>query len=352
MSAAFSCSSKQVLLLAIYLLCGLFTFFLGIVLSHIHSSGQSRCSAVYTAPTVQSQSAAAKTTNTFSSHLHFNQSIMFSYQLSLVMKSRSTPSLHGATISESMPLEEMQPSVLSKVFHMYHHPSHPLSNELLLQLQPEDPQTASTEGHDYDACRRIFLTRTGSLANMPNKCMAIAPVVGGFHDPIPHYIRTGKISGLVNMFQGDYLDQHALRTEKLLLPLFLEHANELIGDLQELVTGRREYPTDANNSIVVMVLNEGVVDLFLNFVCSVKSAGIDHLLQKVVVFVGHEDLVSVVTKMGVKAYYSPYLGPIPAKAADFYGDLTFAMLMWFKTTSVFLTVKAGFNVLFQVRLNL
>eukprot|EP01036_Dinobryon_divergens_P022081 gene22081-30316_t len=51
--------------------------------------------------------------------------------------------------------------------------------------------------------------------------------------------------------------------------------------------------------------------------------------------------------MGANAIYSPALGSMPADAAKFYMDDTFARLMWFKTTSVYLALVAGFNVLFQ-----
>lgn len=38
---------------------------------------------------------------------------------------------------------------------------------------------------------------------------------------------------------------------------------------------------------------------------------------------------------------------MPAHAAQGYLDDTFSRMMWFKTTSVFLALLSGFNVLFQ-----
>jgi hypothetical protein len=38
---------------------------------------------------------------------------------------------------------------------------------------------------------------------------------------------------------------------------------------------------------------------------------------------------------------------MPTKAAGQYLDHTFSRMMWFKTTSVFLAIEAGFDVLFQ-----
>ena len=101
----------------------------------------------------------------------------------------------------------------------------------------------------------------------------------------------------------------------------------------------------SRRALIVMVANEGVMDLALNFICSAEGAGID--LSTVVMFVGTEIDVVLVENMGAKAIYSPALGSMPKQAADVYLDDTFSRMMWFKTTSVFLAVEAGFDVLFQ-----
>jgi Nucleotide-diphospho-sugar transferase len=107
-------------------------------------------------------------------------------------------------------------------------------------------------------------------------------------------------------------------------------------------------PLNADGSrraVIVMVANEGVMDLALNFICSAEGAGID--LATVAMFVGTEDDVELVENMGARAFYSPALGSMPTRAAGMYLDDTFSRMMWFKTTSVFLAAEAGFDVLFQ-----
>jgi len=47
------------------------------------------------------------------------------------------------------------------------------------------------------------------------------------------------------------------------------------------------------------------------------------------------------------ASYHPFYGDIPKEAAGSYGDKTFGKLMWLKTTSVYVTQQAGFDVIFQ-----
>jgi hypothetical protein len=94
-----------------------------------------------------------------------------------------------------------------------------------------------------------------------------------------------------------------------------------------------------------MVANEGVMDLLLNFMCSAEQAEVD--VSSVVVFVGDQKYVKLIENMGANAMYHPALGSMPAHAARGYLDDTFARMMWFKTTSVYLALHSGFEVLFQ-----
>lgn len=244
-----------------------------------------------------------------------------------------------------------QPRVLTEVFWMFHHPGSPLTSEVVFQARPplrQDGRGGGGGGDLYDNCKQVFLTRTGSLYNMPNKCLSISFVAPDDVDPIPHYHRRGKIAGMVDMYQQDFIKSGALITEKRILPPFLEHLQETIAEFLK-IAGNPIRPDGSRRSVMVMVLNEGVLDLFLNFICSCKSAGIEEIFEDLVVILGQDYLIPILHGMGIKAFYSPYLGPIPQKAADFYGDLTFGILMWFKITSVYLASKAGFHVLFQVR---
>lgn len=73
---------------------------------------------------------------------------------------------------------------------------------------------------------------------------------------------------------------------------------------------------------IVMVANEGVMDLLLNFLCSAEEIHLD--LKSVVVFVGDQKYVELVEGMGANAMYSPSLGSMPAHAAETYLDDTFS----------------------------
>jgi hypothetical protein len=248
---------------------------------------------------------------------------------------------NAKTSASNLIYENKQPTVLEQVFDMYHHPSHPSTSEILLRKAYQFPDNPKSDS-PYAKCDRVYLTRTGSLANMPNKCMIMAFLPDQVADPIPHYHRRGKISGLENMYQKDYIDGNALHTERLLLPAFLKGFDELVQEFKRLAGSDRK-------EIVIMVLNEGVLDVFLNFICSLKSSEPSqyHIIELLIVFAGQASLVPVLQRLGVKALYHAGLGDIPAKAAEFYGDNAFALLMWLKTTSVLIGTAAGYHVLFQ-----
>ena len=93
-------------------------------------------------------------------------------------------------------------------------------------------------------------------------------------------------------------------------------------------------PDGTRRAVVVMVANEGVMDLVLNYICSAEDSGID--LKSIMVFVGSERDVKLIENMGAQALYNTALGSMPPKAAVAYLDKTFSRMMWFKVTSIFL----------------
>ena len=92
--------------------------------------------------------------------------------------------------------------------------------------------------------------------------------------------------------------------------------------------------SNPRKTIVVMVANTGVFNLLLNFMCSCRTSGID--TKSIVVFVGEEHHVNIVSSMGATPVYLPAMGEMPTKVAGNYGDKVFGKMMWLK-------VKAHFN---------
>lgn len=162
----------------------------------------------------------------------------------------------------------------------------------------------------------------------------------------PYYTnhRMGTVATFLDQYQTDYSKD--VRDENdLLRPLVkqmekpIQQVRDLLGDpLEEGETGKRK-------TAVVMVANEGVIDLVMNLLCSCRAARID--TSNYLIFVGSEEDVTIINNMGVHAVFNPILGSMPKNAAGYYGDRTFSRMMWLKVSSVYVASKAGYNVLFQ-----
>jgi hypothetical protein len=228
----------------------------------------------------------------------------------------------------------------------------------------------TVEGRSYsfrdpflsENCDQLYLTRTGSRSNQPNKCVAVVKVPSGHESLLKNSHRIGYTALLTNQYQADFHKEASLVEEKdLLYPVLQElgladAANgprQRVGTLhtvEELMRTKLGSPIDGNGqrrTAIVMVANEGVLDLLLNWLCSAKAIGLD--VSNVVVYVGTAESAAVIERgaPGAHAIYSPVLGSMPRNAAGGYLDNTFSRMMWFKTASVYLTLRLGFHVLFQ-----
>jgi hypothetical protein len=195
-------------------------------------------------------------------------------------------------------------------------------------------------------CKELYLTRTGSRENQPNKCVAIARVPAGSESPVQHSHRVGYTARLTNQYQADYSRRGTLKEERDLLPPLLRSLDDLIDTFKQKVGPPIDQKTGEIRTIIVMVANEGVYDLLLNFLCSIDNIGTVNK-RDIVVFVGTKSFAAVVENLGVHALHSTALGSMPEHAAGGYLDKTFSRMMWFKATSVYLAAKCGYHVLFQ-----
>ena len=129
---------------------------------------------------------------------------------------------------------------------------------------------------------------------------------------------------MVNQYQNDYSRDYSRAEEGILLAPLLERLELLIQEFKAKI-GPSVDSQGQRRAAVVMVANEGVMDLLLNFVCSCKSSGID--TSTFIVFVGREEYVTLVESMGIKAMYSAWLGAMPTNAAKAYLDKTFSRMV-------------------------
>jgi len=265
-------------------------------------------------------------------------------------------------------------SVLRQVFSQLHHPETPVKAELILkQATQQDflplvsqglPQTKVIPlppSQPFSQCSSIYLTRSGSRESMPNKCVAVVNVAAQAASSSFHSHRYGTQAKMVDQYVTDWATDKEYTDESILLPLILQRLDSVVAEFLKVMgnpllpaepnpsasasSSASGAPPTARRSAFVMVANEGVMDLLLNFICSCQANGIS--LANLVVFVGQKEYAPLIKNLGAVPFYSPFLGAIPRKAADNYGDAVFSRLMWLKATAVYVAAKAGFNVLFQ-----
>jgi hypothetical protein len=134
----------------------------------------------------------------------------------------------------------LQPRVLDEVFWQFHHPSSPVTSEMLLQPRPNSKnKIALYDKNPYFDCQKVYLTRTGSLANMPNKCLAVVLSNNFLSNQslpfIPYYRRRGKVANNVDQYAKDFINTGALKSEVKLLPSFLQQVDNLVRDFIEVM---------------------------------------------------------------------------------------------------------------------
>ena len=101
----------------------------------------------------------------------------------------------------------------------------------------------------------------------------------------------------------------------------------------------------AGDDLIVMVVNEGEIDLFMNFACSCQQMNIT--IRNLLVFAASPEIVTVIESAGAMGIYHPGYASVSRHASNDYMDRTFVDMMWYKAFSVYLILRMGINVLFQ-----
>jgi hypothetical protein len=248
-------------------------------------------------------------------------------------------------------------SVVDLVFDEYYHPSSMSKAEFVYSpLSSWLVQTA--ENKTQIRCKEMYHTRTGSRTNQPAKCVAIVTVLDGQHSPWMTSHRIGVTAGKTNQYTNDYTFFSDRKMDEQQLHPFLSHRDSAINQFLSKVgppvaekhvadsqhfDSRVINSTHVRRSIIVMVANEGVMNLLLNFICSCVSSGINP--KSIVVFVGVEDHVSLMEELGVTAMFIREAGAMPREVASNYGDNIFGVMMWLKVLFLLLLSSSSHDPL-------
>lgn len=123
------------------------------------------------------------------------------------------------------------------------------------------------------------------------------------------------------------------------LKTYLEHFDSVTAKVQAVARN-----VAIQNTVVVLVCNQGQSELLINSICSARYRGIstDHIM----VFATDEETKTMMEALGIAVVYDDSQN-LPKKAAGRYADATFAKMMLAKVWCVQQLVWLGFNVLFQ-----
>jgi hypothetical protein len=116
------------------------------------------------------------------------------------------------------------------------------------------------------------------------------------------------------------------------LTTFLNHRDDMLKKLEPMVK-KAGQSSAYGNTVTVMCLNAGMLDLALNFVCSCRNHKID--ISSLIVFASDKVTHDTLIMLGVQAFWHNGFGNLPIDAANGYGDATFVAMMWLKVRPYF-----------------
>jgi hypothetical protein len=84
----------------------------------------------------------------------------------------------------------------------------------------------------------------------------------------------------------------------------------------------------------------------MNFVCASRSNGID--LSKVLFFATDLEMHKIATSLGLASFFHERIFQfIPERAAEIYGDSSYARIMLSKSFATYLASRTGYDFIFQ-----
>ena len=134
------------------------------------------------------------------------------------------------------------------------------------------------------------------------------------------------------------------RTKDKLGP-FVQNFDGPAGIENQLSDKLHSHNIKRGDDVTLMVVNEGEIDLWLNFACSCQQNRLR--MDNVVVFAGSPEIVPLIEATGAMGLYNKGYAAVSRKASNDYLDRVFVDMMWYKAFSVHLLTRLGINVLFQ-----
>ena len=191
-------------------------------------------------------------------------------------------------------------------------------------------QSVDSEGHlinDPNAPKKVIDLKLEAEA----KSLGNASHNANHLRPAGHFRRVPKVKGFARVYEK-------------LFP-FLKNLDGPNGMAQQLQSKLDKHGIKRGDDLVVMVVNEGEVDLFLNFACSCRLHNLS--LNNMLVFSGSPEITDLIESTGAIALFHEGYASVSKAASVDYLDRVFVDMMWYKAFSVYLLLRLRINVLFQ-----
>jgi len=126
---------------------------------------------------------------------------------------------------------------------------------------------------------------------------------------------------------------------------FLQSHSAVRSYVANTLTQHAAHPGD---DVIAMVVNEGEIDLFMNYVCSLHVNNVTNPVYTAV-FVTSASLVPIVQSIGPRyiALYHKQFVKVGRDANEEYLDEQFGRIMWYKLFCNWLLLELGYNMLYQ-----
>jgi Nucleotide-diphospho-sugar transferase len=131
------------------------------------------------------------------------------------------------------------------------------------------------------------------------------------------------------------------RLRDKIVPL-IQHFDTIVGSVRDKLLSRNFNP---GADMIVMTLNDGELDLFINYACSCYQHNIS--LTNTIVFSASAEAVHLIESTGAMAVHHEGFSSVSREASLDYIDFTFVDMMWYKSLSLYVMIHLQYNVLFQ-----
>lgn len=176
--------------------------------------------------------------------------------------STGTTCTHAYDIRKNLSVLHLgKATVPEDVFSFLHHPASPAKwNYFFTQ-----DRNWESDNVLESPCQEIYLTRTGSRASQPNKCVAVAVVPDGYESIVQQSHRVGFTALNTDQYQKDFPQDYSnpRNNENLLLLPLLKSIGHLLSEFKAKMGDPIDPVTKKRRAVIVMVANEGNAYYFM-----------------------------------------------------------------------------------------